>query len=118
MGIIADIVTEGTPISDGDVRDTAARDCFLAAYEAGEPAEFVSLGVTIEGARILDIWRVIGPGEVELYADATHDHGGSLTWQPYRCTSLDVERSEDDGVIYFGLGACDTPIHLESSPQV
>ena len=78
----------------------------------------VSLGVTIEDARILDIWRVISPGEVELYADATHDHGGSLTWQPYRCTSLDVERSEDDGVIYFGLGACDTPIHLESSPQV
>ncbi|MGQ0607442.1 MAG: hypothetical protein ACT4OQ_03145, partial [Chloroflexota bacterium] len=83
----------------------------------GEQAEFISLGVTVEGARILDIWRVIGPGEVELYADATHDYGGALSWQLYRCTSLDGERREDEGVIFFGLGARDTPIQLDSAPQ-
>ena len=101
-------------LEDGDRRDASARECLWSAYEAGEPAEFVSLSVTVEGGRVLDIWRVIGPENVELYVDATHDRGGSMSWQLFRCTTIDGVRGlfEQEDVLSLGPGACDHPIRL------
>ncbi|MGH2446411.1 MAG: hypothetical protein ACRDGD_10285 [Candidatus Limnocylindria bacterium] len=105
----AEVVTR---LATGDVYDPDARGCLWAAYEAGDPSEFVSQVVSVEGTTIVTIYRVIGPGEVEVYIDWTHDYGG--TWQLHRCTTLD-SFDGDDETIHFGLGECDAPIQLEAS---
>ena len=94
-------------------RNPEARECFADAYAAGEPAEFIQLGLTLEGTNFLSIWRVLGPQSVELYADSTHDHLGDMAWQLYRCTSLDV-LADAEGTPSFGIGACDSPVQLEA----
>jgi hypothetical protein len=48
---------------EGDYFDAGVRACFLEAYDAGEPAEFVSDGLTVEGGRWRTIFRSTGGGE-------------------------------------------------------
>lgn len=96
-------------------RNPEARECFADAYAAGEPAEFIIVSVTLEGAPNLSIWRVLGPESVELYSDPTHDMGGGTSWTLYQCASIDVS-DDAEGTPYFGLGACDHEIRLDASP--
>lgn len=55
---------------EGDLHDAEATACFLAAYEAGEPAEFISESLTPETGRITTVFRVLGPGQVEVFRDS------------------------------------------------
>lgn len=99
---------------EGDVHDAEARACLWNAYQAGEPAEFISITVSVEGGRILEIWRVVGPGDIELYVDSTHDFAGGPGWQLYRCVSLEgIPSAEEGGMVFAGIGECDHPIQLE-----
>ncbi len=64
------------------------RRCFWDAYLAGRPAEFVSTRPSVEGDPITKIYRVLSPGHVEIFIDATKDRFGSGTWEKYTCRTL------------------------------
>ena len=69
---------------------------------------------TVEGTIVREIYRVVGPDEVEVIVDATHDHLGSGGWALLHCTAL--ERRADDevtGAILFGPAECDDPVVLD-----
>ncbi len=57
---------------EGDRHDAAARDCFWADYEADRPSQMISTYPTVEGAIVREIYRVVGPDEIEWIIDATH----------------------------------------------
>lgn len=67
-----------------------ARRCFLAAYRAAQPAEFVSTRLTIEGDPFRMVFRVLGPGRIEVFIDSTRDAWSARTWERYACPSLAV----------------------------
>ena len=58
---------------EGDRHDGAARDCFWADYEADRPAQMISTFPTVEGTIVREIYRVLGPDEIEWIIDSTHD---------------------------------------------
>ena len=67
-----------------------ARRCFLAAYRAAQPAEFASTRPTIEGDPIRMVFRILGPGRIEVFVDSTQDAWSARTWERYACPSLTV----------------------------
>lgn len=74
-----------------DPLNQRARRCLLAAYEAGQPAEFVSVRLTIEGDPFLTLYRVWTPDAsvpVLVYLDATRDTFGSGRWERLTCARL------------------------------
>ena len=72
---------------EGDY-DAGARDCLLAAYEAGEGAELISTQTSVEGDPITRYLRVHENGVIELFVDATRDRYGSGTWERLTCDRL------------------------------
>jgi hypothetical protein len=72
---------------EGDM-NVQARQCLLAAYQAGAGAELISTQVSIEGDPITRFIRVHENGTVELFVDATRDAYGSGEWERYRCERL------------------------------
>ena len=64
------------------------RSCFLNAYQKGQPAEFTSTRLTIEGDPITSIYRVLGPGKVEIFVDTTRDKFGAPGWTRLDCATL------------------------------
>ncbi len=103
---------ERTP--DGDLHDVDARNCLWEAFEAGEQAEMVSTGQTVEGGIVREIYRVLGPDEIEWISDLTHDPLSSGGWHLTLCTALeDVGEDELTGAILFQPTGCDHPIVLE-----
>ena len=82
---------------EGDRYDAAARRCFWEDYEADRPAQMISTFPTVEGTMVREIYRVVGPDEIEWIIDSTHEHsapdggtsfaaprwsGGSMTSSP------------------------------------
>lgn len=67
-----------------------ARRCFLAAYQAAQPAEFASTRLTIEGDPFRMVFRVLAPGRIEVFVDSTQDAWSARTWERYACPSLVV----------------------------
>jgi hypothetical protein len=68
----------------------AARRCFLDAYQAGRAAELLVTRLTIEGDPIRTLFRILGPGRVEVFIDSTRDAWSAKTWEQYGCRSLVV----------------------------
>ena len=68
--------------------NAAGRACFWTAYQGGQPAEFTSTRLTMEGDPITTIYRVLGDERVELFIDSTQDRYGSGAWEHAACTSL------------------------------
>lgn len=68
--------------------DVEGRRRFWDAYLAGRPAEFASTQPSVEGDPVTTIYRVISPGRVEIYVDATKDRFGSGAWEKYTCRGL------------------------------
>jgi hypothetical protein len=68
--------------------DTQGRLCFWAAYLGGRPAEFISTRPTIEGDPATSVYRISGPGHVEVFIDSTRDKFGSRTWTRLICRTL------------------------------
>lgn len=93
------------------VYNLEARECFLAAYEAGEPAEFIADGLALpEGGRVQTIYRLLPSGEIELFTDTTQDPMGSGGW--YRSVCLSIREVEQDptGVPMFIADECDESV--------
>jgi hypothetical protein len=65
-----------------------ARRCLAAAYQNGIPAELVTTRPSIEGDPIRTVFRVLGPGRVEIYVDSTQDAWSNRTWSHSLCSSL------------------------------
>ena len=105
-------LTDHTP--EGMLGDPQVRICMLEAVEAGEQAEMIRTGSTDEGAIVREIYRSLGPGEIELIVDWTRDPLGPHGWQLMRCTRL--EQSDGGGVtgaVAFTAAGCDDPMPLE-----
>jgi hypothetical protein len=97
---------------EGDYFDAGVRACFLEAYDAGEPAEFVSDGLTVEGGRWRTIFRSTGGGDVEVYHDSTADPLATPGWSRLRCTSIRQSGTDPAGVPIFWEDECTEPESL------
>ena len=72
---------------DGPWDDTA-RACFWEAYSAQRPAEIASTRLTTEGDPLTTIYRVLGPGRVEVFINQTHDRYSAGGWLRLDCSTL------------------------------
>jgi len=100
-------VVERTP--EGDLHDAEATACFLKAYEAGEPAELISESLTVEGGRITTVFRVLGPGEIEIFRDSTQDPLSTPEWTRTRCEAIREIAQDPNGVPILIGDRCDEP---------
>ena|GEM_PF-4735964 len=89
---------------DGELApaDRAVRDCFLAAFGAGEQKEVTITATSIEGDPITTIYRVLGPDDLELFVDASTDKFAAVKTYHQRCRTL----AEDGNGLT--AGACST----------
>jgi hypothetical protein len=94
---------------EGDLHDAEATECFLAAYEAGEPAEFISDSPTPEGGRIRTIYRLLPSGEVEVFYDPTQDPLSTPEWTRTTCRSIREIDQDPNGVPILIGDECDEP---------
>ena len=78
---------ENATSQNGPWNETA-RACFWAAYQKGQPVEFTSTRLTTEGDPITTIYRVLGPGRVEIFEDTTQDRFGVPGWTRLDCATL------------------------------
>jgi|SRR5450759_4324621 hypothetical protein len=78
---------ENATSQNGPWNETA-RACFWAAYQKGQLAEFTSTRLTTEGDPITTIYRVLGPGRVEIFEDTTQDKFGVPGWTRLDCATL------------------------------
>lgn len=104
---------------NGDLYSGTIRDCFITAYEAGAPAEFVSDGSTIEGDRIREIYRTRAGGGLEVFIDSTADTFGSGGWTRTRCARIRPGFPDPTGVpSNLGLEDCGQPVVVAADPQI
>ncbi|HEX7172833.1 MAG TPA: hypothetical protein VF365_09530 [Candidatus Limnocylindria bacterium] len=94
---------------DGDFRDPDVRACFLAAHEAGEPAEMITDSPTVEGGPVREIFRILPSGAIESYLDLTQDPLGTPTWTLAICRTLRAVDRDPAGTPAFFPSACDEP---------
>lgn len=78
-------------VVQGTGADIAARQCLWSAYQAGQPAEFVSTTTTIEGDPVLTIYRVLPTGQIEVFVDSTHDQYSLRSWLRLTCPRLELD---------------------------
>ena len=98
--------------AEGDFHDAEATACFLAAYEAGDPAEFISETLTPETGRITTIFRVLGPGEIEIFRDTTQDPLSTPGWTRTMCDAIrEIDRDPNGVPILIG-DECEEPEEL------
>jgi hypothetical protein len=76
------------PTAMGENLNVEGRRCILAAYRAGEKAEFASAGRSIEGDPIYRVIRVHAWGVVEIVHDARQDRFGSGRVERLQCEAL------------------------------
>jgi hypothetical protein len=90
--------------------DQAMRACLLSAYQAGKPVEFISHRPSIEGNYITTIYRVLGPGEIEVLIDSTRDPFGAGRWEQSQCAGLSLAA---DGSLELELEGCSEALPVE-----
>jgi hypothetical protein len=95
---------------EGDLHVAQATACFLAASEAGEPAEFTSDSPTPEGGRITTVFRMLGPGEIEIFIDTTRDPLSTPAWTRTMCRSIRQIDQDPNGVPILIGDECDEPV--------
>lgn len=103
--------------ADGDFLDADVRECFLAAYGVGDPAEFVSDGVTVEGDRMRTIYRTVAARRLEVYYDMTADQLSARAWTYQECTGILPTGADPAGVPLFVPDRCTEPVPIASSPE-
>ena len=101
--------TERTTTPHGPWNE-AARACFVDAYRAQRPAEFVSTSLTTEGDPITSIYRVLPAGQIEIFIDSTQDRfaGNGRGWQQLECSTLFIADSPGSPVPAIDLGPDNT----------
>ncbi len=82
--------------------DRAARDCFVAAFRAGEQKEISITTTTIEGDAIVTLYRVLGPDDIEVFIDSSADKFAAVDLLHQRCRTL---REDGNGL---AADACST----------
>lgn len=93
-------------------RNEAARACFWGAYLTSRPAEFVSTQLSVEGDPITWIYRVLGPGRIEIFIDSSQDRfAADRGWQRLDCTTLFTWPSATSTPEFGPDGTCvETPV--------
>jgi hypothetical protein len=91
----------------GDLRDAEVWSCFFDAYESGKPAEMISDGLTVEGGRFREIYRLPQAGGVEWFMDATQDPLGAQAWIRFTCARLGAPTEAAEGVLVAYPDGCD-----------
>lgn len=76
------------PDPEGGQIDDEARRCFIDAHLAVAPAIFLTLASTTEGDPIVEVYRTLADGTVEVFTDATRDAFGSGRWESQSCARL------------------------------
>lgn len=80
-------------------------DCFAAAVQSPEGAEYVVADRTVEGEVVVRYYRALPGGSgVEVLLDATRDAFGSGRWQQIDCTGYDAARAVATGCPPGGTG--------------
>ena len=60
--------------------------CFQRAIDAGQPAELIKDSVSLEGATLVDVYRFLGSGGVEIWSWGEPDEfGGDGKWHRRTC---------------------------------
>jgi hypothetical protein len=91
----------------GDVRNADARDCFWTAWQEGRPAEFVTVGLTIEGGRVTEVVRVLAADAVEWFIDWSGDPFGPYDgWVRMECTGIATHPGDGPGILIFEPTGC------------
>ena len=86
----------------GEGVDVEARQCLLAAFEAGRGAELITTMTSVEGDPVTRYIRVHENGTVEIFHDASRDQYGSGGWERSRCERLvPVEEANDPPDLSF-----------------
>lgn len=76
-------------VDANDARYNAkARRCLLQAAERGADAEFVSATDTVDGGRLVRVYRVHADGMVEVFVRLPADRFGPQRWERHVCESL------------------------------
>ncbi len=68
--------------------DAAARDCLWRAYLAGQPAEFTTTALTVEGDPITHTIVIAAPGRIEVTVDSKDRFGRQGVFR-YTCQRLE-----------------------------
>ena len=68
--------------------EKAVRQCFLAAFRDGTQKEVTVTAPSMEGDPIVTIYRVLGPGDLELFVDASADKFADVKTYHQRCSSV------------------------------
>ncbi len=92
-----------TATNQGGPWNIDGRRCLAAAYRSGSPAEFVSTRPTIEGDPFRVVYRVLGPGRVEILVDSTRDAWSDRSWSRMSCSRLTIDETATPGPD-FGWG--------------
>lgn len=101
----------------GDFFDAEVRRCWLEAIEAGDQAEFVSDGVTVEGGRVREFYRAIGDGAIEMIVDWTADPLSARDWTTMRCTQVMTVGTDPAGADVFVPADCSAPKALGAEAE-
>jgi hypothetical protein len=120
-GPVPQQVAERSPLSSCGVEDattqqgpwnTTARTCFWDAYQRGQPAEFISTRLTVEGDPITTTYRVLSAGKVEVFMNTTQDKFGPEGWARFDCQTLASMTSIAEGPDFGVDDSCtQTTIH-------
>jgi hypothetical protein len=79
-------------LDNPDLED--ANRCLLDAFETGEPAELQATLMTEEGDPIIEVYRVIGKGELEKMVDTREDEHGNMKFYYAECAELAEARPQ------------------------
>ena len=92
-------------VGRGGPWDLEARDCFWNAYLAGRPAEFITTRPSGGGEPLVAIFRTLGPGRVEVFADETAirgepywTHSTCAAFTPTNDPAVEIDWIPDDRV--------------------
>jgi hypothetical protein len=90
--------------------DLEARQCFVDAADAGQPAEMIVRATTMEGGLVHYIFRTTPGNPFEQIIDSTGDPFGSGRWERQVCIQMtrgDPVPGDAAGVLNFGFDSCE-----------
>jgi hypothetical protein len=106
------------PDPTGTFTDEGRRRCLLDAHLAAAPAVLARVRTTTEGDPIVEVWRTLADGTVQLFADSTRDREGSGRWDTQSCGRL-TTGFPGPGVVPTTFGCADdtaVPVVHASEP--
>jgi hypothetical protein len=86
--------SEGNPYDFIDLV-AGASECYRGRADAGEPAELITVGYTIEGDPSLTVHRLMPDGREIIFWDATQDKFGPMAWVMIECESYSGSANDD-----------------------